>query len=161
MIISWNQICCCSVTKSCESLWGGMDCSMPGFPVLHCLIVDSNSHPLSWWCHPTFSSSVAHFYSCLQSFPGLGASPISWLFAAGSQSIEVLVSTSVFSMNIQDWFPLGLTGLISLQSKRVSRVFSSTIIWKHQFLGTQPFYGPNLIPMHDCMIIQKTITLTI
>ena len=89
----------------------------------------SNSCPLSRWCHPTISSSVIPFSSCLQSFPASGSFPMSWLFASGGQSIGA--PASVLLMNIQDWFPLGLTGLISLQSKGLSRVFSSTTAWKH------------------------------
>ena len=88
--------------------------------------VHSNSCPLSQWCHPTVSSSVVPFSSCLQSFPALGSFPMSQLFASGSQSIGVSASASVLLMNIQSWFPLGLTGLISLQSKGLSRVFSNT-----------------------------------
>ena len=99
----------------------------------------SNSCPLSQWCHPTISSSVVHF-SCLQSFPVSGSFPMSWLFASGDQSIGASASASVLPMNIQGWFPLGLTILISLQSKRCSRVFSSTTVRKHQFLGSQPLY---------------------
>ena len=77
----------------------------------------SNSCPLSWWCHPTISSSVIPFSSRLQSFPGSGSFPMSQSFTSSSQSIGVSVSASVLPMNIQGWFPLGLTGLISLQSK--------------------------------------------
>ena len=79
--------------------------------------VCSNSWPLSRWCHPTISSSVVPFSSCLQSFPASGSSPMSWLFTSGDQSIGASATASVLPMNIQDWFPLGLTGLISLLSK--------------------------------------------
>ena len=103
----------------------------------------SNSHPLSWWCHPTISSSVIPFSSCLQSFPASGSFLMSWLFASGGQSIGASASASVFPMNIQDLFPLGLTCLISLQSKGLSRVFSDTTAQKHQFFGTQPFLWAN------------------
>ena len=99
--------------------------------------VCSNSCPLSWWCHPTISSSVVPFFSCLQSFPASWSFPMSWLFASGGKSIEA--SASVFPMNNQDWFPLELTGLISLQFKGLWRVFSSTTVWSHQFVSTQPF----------------------
>ena len=98
--------------------------------------VYSNSCPLSRWCHPTISSSVVPF-SRLQSFPASGSFPISQFFASGGQSIGVSASTSVLPMNIQDWSPLGWTGWISLQSKGLSRVFSSTTVQKHQFFGTQ------------------------
>ena len=96
-----------------------------------------NSCPLSQWCHPTISSSVVPFSSCLQSFPASGSFPMSQLFASGGQSIAVSASTSVLPMNTQDWSPLGWTGWISLQSKGLSRVFSNTTVQKHQFFGTQ------------------------
>ena len=99
--------------------------------------VDSNSCPLSWWCHPTISSSVIPFFSHLQSFPESGSFQKSQVFASGGQSVGVSASTSVLPMNIQDWFPLGWTGWISLQSKGLSRVFSNTTVQKHQFFGTQ------------------------
>ena len=99
--------------------------------------VYSNSCSLSWWCHPTISSSVIPFSSCLQYFPASGAFPVSQFFTSGGQRIGVSASTSVLPMNIQDWFPLGLTGWISLQSKGLSRVFSNTTVQKHQFFGTQ------------------------
>ena len=102
-----------------------------------------NSRPSSRWCHPTISSSVASFSSCLQSFPASGSFPMSQFFTTGGQSIEASASASVLSMNVQSWFPLGLTGLISLLSKRPSRVFSSTTIWKHQFFSTQPSLWSN------------------
>ena len=95
-----------------------------------------NSCPLSWWCHPTISSSIAPFSSCPQSFPASGSFLMSRLFASGGQSIRASASASVLPMNIQGWFPLGLTGLLSLQSKGLSRVFST--VQKHQFFGDQP-----------------------
>ena len=95
----------------------------------------SNSCPLGQWCHPTISSSVIPFSSCLQSFPSSGSLPMSQFFTSGSQSIGVSASASVLPMNIQDWFPLGLIGLISLQSKGLSRVFSNTTVQKHQFFS--------------------------
>ena len=98
--------------------------------------VCSNSCPLSQWCNPTISSSIAPFSSCPQSFPVSGSFPMSWLFTSGGQSFGA--SASVLPMNIQGWFPLGLTGLISLQSKGLSGVLSSTTVWKHQFFGAQP-----------------------
>ena len=103
----------------------------------------SNSYPLSRWCHPTISSSVVPFSSCLQSFPASGSFPMNLLFAAGGQSIGASASASVLPKNIQGWFPLGLTSLISLRSKGLSRVFSSTTIRKHQFFGTQPALWSN------------------
>ena len=99
--------------------------------------VCSNSYPLTQWCHPTISSSATPFSSCPQSFPE--SFSLSRLFASDSQSIGVAASASIFPVNIQGWFPLGWTGLISLKSKGLSRVFSSTTIWNHQFFGTQPY----------------------
>ena len=96
----------------------------------------SNSCPSSHWCHPTISSSVVPF-SCLQSFPASGSFPVSQFFASGGQSIWTSASASVLPMNIQDWFPLGWTGLISLQSKGLSRVFSNTTVQEHQFFSAQ------------------------
>ena len=97
----------------------------------------SNLCPSSWWCHPTISSSVIPFCSCLQSFPASGSFPKSQFFTSGGQSIGVSASVSVLPMNIQGWFPLGLTGWISLQSKGFSRVFSNTTVQKHHFFSTQ------------------------
>ena len=99
--------------------------------------VYSNLCPLSRWCHPTISSSVIPFFSCLQSFPASVSFPMSQLLALGSQSIGASASASVLPINIQDWFPLGWTGWISLQSKELSRVFSNTTVQKHQFFSTQ------------------------
>ena len=92
--------------------------------------------PLSWWCHPTISSSVVPFSSCPQSFPASGSFPMSQLFTSGAQSIGVSASTSVLPMNTQDW-SLEWTGWISLQSKGLSRAFANTTVQKHQFFSTQ------------------------
>ena len=97
----------------------------------------SNSCPSSQWCHPTISSSVMPFSSCLQSFQESGCFPMSQFFASGGQNTGVSDSASVLPMNIQDWFPLGVTGLITLQSKGLSRVFANTTVQKHQFSGAQ------------------------
>ena len=99
----------------------------------------SNSCPLNWWYHPTVSSSVIPFSSCLQSFPASGSFPMNQFFASGGQRFgaSASASASVLPMNIQGWFPLGLTGLISLQSNGLSRVFSNTTVKKHQFFGAQ------------------------
>ena len=97
----------------------------------------SDSCLLSQWCHPTISSSVIPFSSCLQSFPASGSFPMNQFFTSGGQSIGVSTSASVLPMNIQDWFPLGWTGWISLQSKGLSRVFSNTTVQKHQFFSAQ------------------------
>ena len=101
------------------------------------LRVYSNSCPLSRWCHPTISSSVVPFPSCLQSFPTSGSFQMSQPFASGGQNIGASALASVPPMDIQDWYPLGLTGLISLQSTGLSRVFSNTTVQKHQFFSTQ------------------------
>ena len=93
----------------------------------------SNSCPSNRWCHLTISSSVVPFSSCLQSFPASGSFQMSQFFALGVQSIGISVSASILPMNIQDWFPLGWPGWISLQSKWLSRVFSNTTVQKHQF----------------------------
>ena len=118
--------------------------SIPGFPALHLSPgACSSSCPLSSWCNPTISSSVACFSSCPQSFPTSGSFPMSWLFTSGGQSIGASASASVLPKEIQGWFPLGLTGLISLLSKRLSRVFSSTTVQRHQFFGPQPSLWSN------------------
>ena len=96
-----------------------------------------NSCPLNQWCHPTISSSVVPFSSFPQSFPASGSFPVSQFFISDGQSIRVSASASVLLMNIQDRFPLGWTGLISLQSKGLSRVFSNTTVQKHQFFSAQ------------------------
>ena len=97
----------------------------------------SNSGPSSRWCHPTISSSVVPFSSCLQSLPASGSFPMSQFFTSGGQSIGVSASASVLPMNIHYWFPLGRTGWISLQSKGLSRVFTNTTVQKCQFFGAQ------------------------
>ena len=141
---------CWSVTKSCITHCDPMDWSTPGSPVLHyllefphicvCLVIDAiqPSYPLS----PLSP----------QSSPASGSSSMSWLFTSGCQSIGASASVSVLSMNIQGWFPLGLTGLISLLSKGLSRVFSSTTIWKHQFFSAQPSLWSN---SHICTWLLK------
>ena len=99
--------------------------------------VHPNPCPLSWWCHPTISSSVVSFFSCLQSFPTSGSFQMSQLFASGGQNIGVSASTSVLPMNTQVWSPLGWTGWISLQSKGLSRVFFNSTVQKYQFFSAQ------------------------
>ena len=96
----------------------------------------SNSCPLSWWCHPTISSSVIPVSSCLQSCPASGSFSVSQFFPSGGQSFGVSASSSVHPMNIKDWFPLGWTGWISLQPGGLSRVFNTTV-QVHEFLGAQ------------------------
>ena len=100
--------------------------------------VHLNPCPSSWWCHPTISSSVIPFSSCPQSFPASVSFQMCQLFPSGGQSTGVSASTTVLPMNTQDWSPIGWTGWISLQSKGLSRVFSSTTVQKHQFFGAQP-----------------------
>ena len=112
---------CSSVQFSCSvvsySLWShGLQHTRPPCPS-PTPGANSNSRPLSWWCHPTISSSIIPFSSCLQSFPEFGYFPMSQFFTSGGQSFRVSASASVLPMNIQDWFPLGWTGWISLQSK--------------------------------------------
>ena len=109
----------------------------------------SNSCPSSRWCHPTISSSVVPFSSCLQSFPALGSFQMSQFFTLGSQSIGVSASTSVLPMNIQDWFPLGLTGWISLLSKRLSRAFSNTQFKSISSWALNFLYSPTLTSIYD------------
>ena len=117
----------------------------------------SNSFPLSPWYHPTLSSSLVPSSSGLQSFWATGSFPMSQFFASCGQNIGVFASTSVLPMNIQDWFPLGWTGWISLQSKGFSRVFSNTIVQKHQFFSAQLSLWSN---SHPYMTTGKTIALT-
>ena len=100
--------------------------------------VHPNPCPLSWWYHPTLSSSVVTFSSCPQCFPASGSFQMSQLFASGGQSIGVSASKSVLPMNTQDWYPLGCTSWISLQPKGLTRIFSNTTIQKHQFFRAQP-----------------------
>ena len=118
--------------------------------------VYANSFPLSWWCNPTLSSSVVPFSSQLQSFPASGSFQTSQFFASGGQSIGVSASGSVLPMNIQEWFPLGWTGWISLQSKGLLRVFSITI--KASVLQHSAFFIVQL--SHPYMTTGKTIALT-
>ena len=127
-----------SVAQSCPILCDLMDCSIPG---LTCPSPTPraypNSCPLSRWCHPTISSSVIPFSSCLQSFPASESFQMSEFFTSGGQNIGVSPSASVLPKNIQDWFPLEWTGWISLQPKGLSRVFSDTSVQKCQFFGAQ------------------------
>ena len=125
-----------SVTQSCLTLQSHglkharLPCPSPTFGAC------SNSCPLSWWCHPTISSSVIPFSSCLQYFPASGSFQMSQFFSSGGQSIGVSASASVLPKNTQDW-SLEWTGWISLQSKGLSRVFSNTTVQKYQFFDIQ------------------------
>ena len=138
-----------------------MDCSTPGFPVHHQLpeLAQNHVHWVGDNIHPTISSSVIPFSFCLQSFPTSGSFPVSQFFESGGQSIGASASASVLPMNIQDWLPLGLTGLISLQSKWLSRVFSNTtqsskasVLWCSAFFMVQV--------SHPYMTTGKTTALT-
>ena len=136
VFVSWLQFR--SVTQLCLTLCDTIDCSTSGSPYPSPTPrAYSNSCSSSRLCHPTISSSVIPFFSCLQSFPGSGSSQMSQFFASGVRSIEISASASVLPMNIQGWFPLGWTGWISWQSKGLSRVFSNTTVQKHQFFGAQ------------------------
>ena len=139
MISSW--VICCSVM--CDSLQPhGLQHSRLPYPSSSSRAC-SNSCPLAGSCHPTILSSVVPFSSCLQPFLASGSFLMNWLFTSGSQSIGASVSASVQPMNIQDSFPSVLTGLISLQSKGLSRVFSNTTVQKYQFFSTQPSLWSN------------------
>ena len=117
--------------RSCGPQHSKLPCPSPTFRAY------SNSCPSSRWCHPAISSSVIPFSSCLQSFQASGSFPMSQFSVSSGQRIGVSTSASVLSVDVQDWFPLGWTGWISLQSKRLSRVFSNTTVQKHQFFGPQ------------------------
>ena len=126
-----------SVAQSCPTLCDPVNCSMPGLPVYHELPEFTQTHVnrVSDGIQP--SHPVVPFSSCSQSLPASRSFPMNQLFAWGSQSIGVSASASVHPVNTQDWSPLGWTGWISLQSKGLSRVFSSTTVQKHQFFGAQ------------------------
>ena len=127
--------CSCSVVSDSLQPCGLQHARLPCPPPT--LRACSDSSPLTWWCHPTISSSVIPFSSCLQSFPESGSFSMSQFFTSSGQSIGIAASASLLRMNIQDLFPLGLTGWISLQFKGLSRVFSNTTVQKHQFFSTQ------------------------
>ena len=114
-LLHCQLLSCCSVAESCLTLCDPMDCSTPGSCILHYLLGFAQSHVhWSWRCHPTISSSAAPFSSCLQSFPASGSFPSSQFFASGDGRIGISASVSVLPVNVQDWFPLGWTGWISL-----------------------------------------------
>ena len=127
-----------SVIQSCPTLWDPHELQHTRLPYPSPTPrAYSNSWPSSRWCHPNASSSVIPFSSCLQSYSASGSLPMSQVFASGGQIIGVSASESVLPMNIQDWFPLGWTGVFSLQSKGLSRVFSNITVQKHQFFRAQ------------------------
>ena len=125
----WFLVQFSSVTQSCPTLCDPMD-----YTCQASLSITNSRSPLGQWCHPTSSSSVIPF-SCFQSFPASGSFPMSQFFTSGS--LRIGASASVLPVNNQDWLPWGLTSLIPLQSKGLSRVFSNTTVQKHQFFGTQ------------------------
>ena len=138
-----QNCCCCSATVLSGSLQPrGLRHTRISCPAVSSG-ARSDSSPSSRWRHPTISSSVVPFSSCLPSFPASGSFPVSQLFTSGGQSIGASASASVLPMNTQDWSPLGWTGWISLQSKGLSRVFSNTTVQKHQFFATQPSLWSN------------------
>ena len=135
VIIAFYMLQFSSVAQSCPTLWPhGLQHARPPCPSPTPRVY-SNSCPLSWWYHPTISSSVVPFSSHLQSFPTSRSFQMSQFFTSGGQSIRVSASASVLPMNIQDWFPLGWTGWISLQSKGLSSIFSNTTVQKDQFFA--------------------------
>ena len=150
-------ICCCSVTQLCLTLCDPMDRTMPGFPVLHQLLELAQTYV--YWVSDVIQPSypVIPFSSCLQSFPVSGSFLINCLFASGGQSIGV--SASVLPVNIQSWFPLGLTGWIFLQPKGLSRVFANNTFQKNSILWRSVFFMVQLSDSY--MTTGKAIVLTI
>ena len=126
-----------SVTQSCPTLCNPMNCSTPSFPVHHQYLEFTQTHLRRQWCHPAISSSIIPFSSCPQSLPASESFPMSQLFAWGGQSIGASALASFLPKNTQDWSPLEWTGWLSLQFKRLSKVFSNTTLQKHQFVGIQ------------------------
>ena len=136
----WTIFCCCPVTQSCLTLWDPMDCSIPGLPVLHYLLelAQTHVHWVSDAIQPSRPLSSSPSPSAFNLAQHQDFFLMSQVFASDGQSIGVSASASVLLMNIQGWFALGLTGLISLQCKGLSRVFSNTIVQMYQFFGVQP-----------------------
>ena len=134
--------------QSCPTLCDPMDCSMPGLPIHHQL-PEFNQTLVHWVGDAIQPSHPVVPFSCLQSFPASGSFQMSQFFTSGGQSTGLSASASILPMNIQDWFPLGLTGWISLQSKGLSRVFSNTTVQKHQFFVLSFLYGSTLTSIHD------------
>ena len=138
------SLCCCSVSKSCLTHYDPMNCSMPVFPVFHYLPESAQIHV--YWDSDVIQPShplLCPFSCCPQSLLTSGSFPMSQLFTWGGQSIGALASAAVLPMNIQRWFALGWTSLISLQAKGLLRVFSSTTYWEHQFFSPQPSLWSN------------------
>ena len=157
MSFTYIHFCCCSVAMSNTLQPHGLQHTRLPCPSLSPRVC-SNSYPLNWWCHQTISSSVTPFFTCPQSFPVSGSFQMSQLFTSGGQSIGASASASVLSMNTQGWFPLGLTGLISLQSTGLSRVYSSTTFENINSSVLSLLHGPL---SHLYMTTGKAILLTI
>ena len=149
--LEWGAIsfhlCCCSVTKLCPIFCYPMDWSTPGLPVPYHLLkfAQIHVHCINGDIRPSHSDALFSF--CPQSFPAPGSFPISGLFVSGSQNPGASASASVLPMSIQGWLPIRLTGLVSLLSKGLSEVFSSTTVWRHQFFGPLPSLQSN---SHNC-----------
>ena len=135
-----------------------MDCNIPGFTAHHQLPEFTQTCPSSQWCHPTISSSVIPYSSCLQTFPAAGSSEMNQFFASGGQSIGISASGTVFPMNIRDWFPLGWSGWLSLLSKGFSRIFSNNHSSKASILHCSAFFIVQL-SIHT-WLLKKNIALT-
>ena len=154
--IPWN----CSVTQLCVTRCDPMDCSMPGFPVHHHLPSSLKFMSIETVMPSKHLVLFIPFSSCLQSFPASGYFLMSQHFTSGGQNIGASASASVLPMNIQGWFPLGLTGLIFLQSKGLSRVFSNTTVQKYQFFGTQLSLWSNFLFYLLVKCIKETIFIS-
>ena len=158
--MSLSCYCCCSVTQSCLALCHPIACIMPGFLVLHYLPEFAQTH--AHWISDAISSFVIPFSSCSQSSPESGSFPLKrflhQLFVSGDQSIGASASASFLTMNIQSWIPLGLTGLIFLVSKGLSRVFTNTTVWKHQFFGDKPSLWPSS-HIHTWLLEKPSLSL--
>ena len=138
--------CCCSVTQTCPTLCDPMDGSTPSFPVLHCLLEFAHTH-VHWVDDAIQLPHLSVSSSCPQSFPASGSFPMSQLSASGGQELQLQHQSFQWILRVD--FSLGLTGLISLLSKGLSRVFSSTTVWKHLFFSLSLLYGPTLTSIRD------------
>ena len=139
----WLTFCCSSVAQLCPALCNPMDCSTPGFPALHHLLELAQTYMSVESVMPSNYLILCCPLLLLPSFPESGSFPMSQFFASGGQSIGASASASVLPINIQGWCPLGLTGLLSLQSKGLSRDFSNTTVQKQHFFSAQPSLWSN------------------
>ena len=155
----YADCCCCSVAKKCPTLCNTMDCSTSLLSFLPSPGVCPSSCPLNWWCNPTISSSVTLLSFCFQTFPASGSFPMSQLFASSGQSTGASDSASVLPKSIQGWFPLRLTGLISLHPKGLSKSLLQHQSSKAPTLWCSAFFIVQL--SHPYMTIGKTIALNI